>query len=595
MSRIQTLPNIVIDQIAAGEVIERPSSVIKELIENALDAAPTQITVEVNEGGRTLLRVTDNGFGMDKTDLRKCLERFATSKIKETEDLDRIASYGFRGEALPSIASVSHLIIQSRGDGEPEAFEIKATGNQIADLIPIALEKGTKVSVEHLFFNVPARLKFLKNDSTEIKKITQCVEAFALVKPEIGFKLIANKKVIRDTSARASLADRFLEIYGAEFMKQCCLLNSTFQNGAIQGMISEPSNTRRDRSGIKTFVNGRLVQNSILNFVISKFYKDKIPHSFYPTVTVLLQLNPTLVDVNVHPAKLEVRFRNEGEIITACLKVFSMALERKLVDTIHTSAPFSPSTGKFGSAERTSLETLGNSTPVPSSINNVLQQLYELPFSKPETRPLSFSESSPVYTPPQMTFVPGTNLQCIGQIKNRYLVVQMDDAIAIVDQHAAHERVNYERMLKLKAQHAAYSQPLLVPQTLLLPPEDYHFLENNWNAVNESGFVVSAFGKNTVKLDAVPPGIDSKNAAEYFKQLLAFVKDSSREDPAMDRWIRGVCRKSVMFGDPLTPEEQSQLIHDLFLHCQSPYSCPHGRPTFFKLSWNEIDRKLGRV
>ncbi len=589
MNRIQTLPELVIDQIAAGEVIERPASVVKELMENALDADATQVTVEVNDGGRALLRVTDNGFGMDKNDLRKCLERFATSKIKETEDLDHIASYGFRGEALPSIASISHITIQSRGNVEKEAFAIKVVGGKIGDLIPTALEKGTKVSVEHLFFNVPARLKFLKRDNTEIKKITQCVEAFALVKPDTGFKLIVDGKITLDTSARASLADRFLEIYGAEFMKQCCFLNFPFQNGAIQGMISEPSHTRRDRSGIKTFVNGRLVQSSILNFVISKFYKDKMPHGFYPTVALILRVNPALVDVNVHPAKLEVRFRNEGEIIATCLKAFTLALEQKLATSVRANVPFSFS------------ETSGNSIPVPSSADILLKEWYGL---QPDQKISSVYTDTPAAIKPQApntiwpiqtTFVSGTNLQLIGQVKNRYLVVQMDDALAIVDQHAAHERVNYERMLKLKEQHETYSQSLLVPQTITLPPEDYRFLEDRWNAVNESGFVVSAFGKNTVKLDAVPSGIDSKNAAEYFKELLAFVKDSSREDPAMDKWIRGVCRKSVMFGDPLTLEEQRQLIHDLFLHCQSPYSCPHGRPTFFKLSWNELDRKLGRL
>ncbi|MBN2144818.1 MAG: DNA mismatch repair endonuclease MutL, partial [Candidatus Aureabacteria bacterium] len=579
MNPIQILPDVVVDQIAAGEIIERPASVVKELVENAIDAGADLITVEVKDGGRTFLRVTDNGCGMDRVNLEKSLQRFATSKIKSAQDLDCISSYGFRGEALPSIASVSHLTLLSKSPSQQEAYQLRSSGGKIQGVESSVFEKGTQVTVENLFFNLPARLKFLKTDSTENKRVLTWIQAFSLAHPSITFRFIQDGRISWENTARAKLADRLFEIYGDEFMQSSCLLNWHFEHGTVQGLITEPSNTRRDRTGIRTFINKRLVQNATLNFIISKFYKDKIPGGFFPTVVLLLEVEPSLVDVNVHPAKLEVRFRNEGEIITACLKAFTAALSKK----VSLSMP--------GTLESFPLAAVN----VPLNKEDLLTDVYgQHPVSHGEIKqaagpdilssgklPLHgdfVSQKEPLREIP----LDKTEPILIGQIKNRYLILQMADAMAVLDQHAAHERVLYEKLLKSRETGPVAAQYLLVPQVLSFAPEDAEILEENRDQLNQLGFSIELFGKNTFKVDAMPSELNEKKLQDYFLGLSAYLRDSSSAEPAMEKLVRGVCRQSVMFGDSLSSTEQEKLVNELF-QCENPYSCPHGRPVFFKL------------
>ena len=582
MREIKLLPENVIDQIAAGEIIERPASVVKELVENSMDAGSSKIIVEIASGGKKRICVTDDGHGMDRPNLLKCIRRFATSKIATTEDIDRIRTYGFRGEAIPSIASVSQMTIVSADPGSGTAASLQINGGKEEELREAVLGKGTKITVANLFYNIPARLKFLKTDATETRKILFWMEAFSIARPDIAFSLISEGNVLFQTSAKKSLGDRLCDVYGNDFLKSAKSFEFSFSTGKVQGMLTLPDNTRRDRTGIRTFVNGRLVQSQILSFTVSKFYRDKIPHGNYPTVVLLVDILPGLVDVNVHPAKLEVRFRNEDEVIASCFKAFSLAFQ---ANGLSLEREKDQPQGAFP----VSLPEEGR-TFVATNTDSLKKELYES---------LVLSDSSPalllkeIPQGPGEVIRPSSPIRLLGQVKNRYLVVEMEEGLAILDQHASHERVLYERTLKLKEKKAVESQQLLMPEVLNFSSNDSGILEENLEGLNKVGFGIERFGKNTFKIDSVPAEVPPKGLKAYFSGLISYLLDSSNGKPGIEKLIRGVCRQSVMFGDPLKKEEQEQLIEDLF-RCENPYSCPHGRPLLYKLNWNEIDRRFLR-
>jgi len=588
---IELLPDKVIDQIAAGEIIERPASVVKELIENAIDAKSSRITIEIEGGGKKLIRIADNGIGMNKKNLSLCFQRFATSKIKETTDLLNVKSYGFRGEAIPSIASISHMTILTKASKENNAFSVTIKGSKIENLIETNRQQGTTITVKNLFFNIPARSKFLKTDNTEKRKILLWIQSISLAHPEISFTVSNEGKKVLITSSHKSLNERFIEIYGLEFMKQSCMLNYKFSKGEIKGLISEPGNSRRDRSGIKTFVNGRLIQNRILNYVINQFYRDKMPHGNFPYVVLLLEIEQNLVDVNVHPSKQEIRFLNEGIVIANCLKAFELAFAKKIEISLRSSS-FKESTFPFQHKTNTPLESIPFEKENPSfsyqynndSVNTAHYQTsyYNQTKNHDNSTPVVSDDNQQVW---------GTKAKLIGQIKNRYLLIELENDVAFLDQHASHERILYEKAIKEEV--ISLSQTLLFPETIDFTLEDFGVLEDNIEKLNNLSFSVSLFGNNTIKIDAVPSKISGKSLKKYFLSLIAYLKDQSYGKPGLDKLIRGVCRQSVMFGDPLTTLEQEKLVSDLF-KCDNPYTCPHGRPTMFKISIPDLDRKLGR-
>lgn len=593
MRNIKLLPDNVIDQIAAGEIIERPASVVKELIENAIDAKASRITVEIEGGGKKLIRITDNGIGMNRSNLSLCFQRFATSKIEATSDLLNVKSYGFRGEALPSIASVSHMTILTKALDENNAFSIAIKGSKTEDIIETNRQQGTTITVKNLFFNIPARLKFLKTDNTEKRKILLWIESISLAHPAISFTVLNEGKKVLTTSSRESLNERFLEIYGLEFMKNICLLNYSFSKGEIKGMISEPSHSRRDRSGIKTFVNGRLVQNRILNYVVNQFYRDKMPHGNFPYVVLLIEIEKNLVDVNVHPSKQEIRFINEGIVIANCLKAFELALSKKIEVSLR-SPSFKESNFPFKQESNVPSESIpANIDEVKSTLFNQLNHdsVNTLQYQASYYNRKENNNNQGYASLSTDEHVEGTQAKLIGQIKNRYLIIELENDVALLDQHASHERILYEKAIKENI--TSISQSLLFPETIDFTLEDFGVLEDNIEKLNNLGFSVSLFGTNTIKIDSVPSEISGKSLKKYFLALIAYLKDKTYGKPGLDKLIRGVCRQSVMFGDPLTTLEQEKLVSDLF-KCQNPYSCPHGRPTMFKISFSEIDRKLGR-
>lgn len=589
---VKFLPDQVIDQIAAGEIIERPASVVKELVENSIDAQASQITVEIHGGGKKSIRITDNGSGMTRENLSSCIGRFATSKISSASDLEEIDTYGFRGEAIPSIASVSQMTITSADPEGKGASLIQIEGGKTGEIKDAVLEKGTRVVVENLFFNLPARLKFLKTDPTETKKIEAWLEAIAMAHPEISFRLIADGETVFETSQRKNFRERLLELFGKEWLDSCAELDYAFLNGRMDGFLTLPSRTRRDRTEIKIFVNGRLVQSQILNYIISKFYRDKIPHGTYPSVILFVKVKPSLVDVNVHPAKLEIRFRNENEIISSGLHAFASAFTRKIASSFQNPEPQNQA--------REMGENPLSQVKVPVSFQDFQKNWYGTTTVSSAAPAMDYSSfpvselSHPVLSESlENKAVSGKKWRLVGQVKDRYLVVEMEDGFALMDQHASHERVLYEKTLKQREKSQVESQKLLMPEVISLSNEDYSLLESNRESLNKLGFSMEPFGRNTFSIDALPPGLSEKALSTYLQALAAYLRDPCFGSPGLEKLIRGVCRQSVMFGDRLSPEEQEKLMEDLW-RCDNPFSCPHGRPVMYKISWSEIDRKLLR-
>lgn len=601
MSYIHVLPDLVIDQIAAGEVIERPSSVVKELVENAIDAGATRILVDTEKGGRKVISITDNGKGMNHEDLSLCVKRFATSKINSTEDLNSIRSFGFRGEALPSIGSVSHMTIKSKpADDEADTgHQISLKGGQIQDVIPAVLETGTRIIVENLFYNVPARLEFLKTQATENRRIQQILEAFSLSHLNIQFKYTSDGKEIFNLLPSETLQDRLYLLWGDQVKHDGLILEYKLPNISVQGIVSRPEFQRRDRTQIKFFVNGRYVQSSLLQIALSRFYKDKIPHGTYPFAVISMSLNPERVDVNVHPAKLEIRFRNEGEVMGALTHALTRAFEQHVFKN-HLSQTKSYETEHLNMM---SVPIVSEELPASwQSAKDDLHRAQDVKVSglKPQVwkitnAPDEVSARSPI--PVENHFLEQLEIprmHIIGQLKKRYLLIETPEGLMIMDQHAAHERVRYENRLEEWSQRGhVLSQPLLVPYVREYPSEDMEVLETYQERLKQLGLVYEIFGENTIRLDAIPHDEEQTGLNDLIGSWIAYLKDCSKDQPGMEKLIMGSCRYAVMFGDTLSREEQEGLLAKLS-QCQSPYSCPHGRPVFFTMSFNEINRKLGR-
>lgn len=588
MTEIKVLSDKVIDQIAAGEIIERPASVVKELLENSIDAKASKITVEIEDGGKKLIRISDNGEGMTKDNLKICFKRFATSKITETNDLEKVSTYGFRGEALPSIASVSKMSIETCYKNSNEGYIIKNEGGILSEIMPSSCNDGTKVTVQNLFYNVPARLKFLKKENTEKKNILSWINSISLAHHKIAFKLISDKSVIFECAIMNKEEDRYLELFGREFVENIIHIKFPFRNGLIHGFISKPGFFKRDRTGIKTFVNGRIIQNKILNYVISEFYRDKLMHGQYPFVTLQIELNPSLVDVNVHPAKLEVRFRNEDEIIGCSLRAFNEAYSKTLPKTVNENK------------EPLIFNSQTSSNKIPLTLNELKNDLFGI---KQTNYQKSFSDTFNGISEPGHTDINNSILKdetndlsiyLLGQAACKYLIAETDEGLYIFDQHASHERILYEQMLHKENSYRAMIQNLLMPITIDFTPEDFLTLEEHIEKLNELGFIIEIFGKNTMKIEGLPSNISGINIKDYFLKLASYLRDPLKGKPDSEKLIRGVCRHSVMFGEKLNNYEQKKIINDLF-KCKNPSNCPHGRPTFFKLTWDEINRKLGRI
>jgi len=573
---IRILPPEVASQIAAGEVVERPASVVKELIENALDANATEISISVEGAGKRVISVTDDGDGIPADELSLAVSRHATSKLASAEDLFHISSLGFRGEALASIASVSRLTITSRTGSSTVGARLYVEGGLAQPLQAVGSPSGTHVRVEDLFFNVPARKKFLKSDVTEKRQIDELVTRYALAYPRARFHLLQEGRPVLHTSGNGDRREVLAALYGVDVARQMLEVLAEYEDLRVTGFISPLTYTRTNRREITLFVNGRWIQDIALTTAVVQAYHTLIMVGRFPMAALFLELPPESVDVNVHPAKAEVRFRERE-------RVFS-GVQRAVRRALLAHAPIPGLSAESGPVPR-GYERLGWES----------ERTYE-----PQTGFWGVEREEPPGLPEEPEHAaPGAPrmslLRLVGQVAAAYLVAEGPDGLYLIDQHAAHERVLYERVLSQRGA-GVQSQVLLEPVAVELPPAQSRMLDHQLASLEHLGFRVEPFGANTYLVRAIPALLTELDPAAGLRTLVEdFEEDETPlQAEAEARLIARVCKRAaVKAGQILSPEEQKSLLSALE-RCQSPRTCPHGRPTMIHLSVDLLERQFGR-
>ena len=600
------LPDHVIDQIAAGEVIERPASVVKELAENAIDAGAARIDVAVEGAGKRLIRVIDDGAGMDADSLRLCVERHATSKLDPDAPMS-ISALGFRGEALPSIGSVARLSIRSKPQGGSDAHEIIVDNGQPAELKPAALGGGTVVAVENLFQSVPARLNFLKSDGAENQATVDILRRLALAHPGIAFSFAADGRVLLDAPPTAhsligaGLIDRVRGVLGGDFADNALSIRAEKEGVALTGLAGLPTYHRPSTRWQFLFVNGRPVRDRQLISAIRAGYLDVMARDKFPFVCLFLTLDADRVDANVHPTKAEVRFRDpglvRGLIVSALRNAFAThgpaTARADLSRRVSTPAPQSPraQTGGRGFAEGEQ-RRFGEFAPLPGEAGHA-------PMPPPQTSPGSFAPAA--YAAPDETSLADPEGFPLGaaraQLHETYIVAQTDDGIVLVDQHAAHERLVYERMKAALAANGVERQALLVPEIVALDPADRARLCEQADALAPLGLVIESFGPDAVCVREVPSMLGKADIQALVRGIADDLAEQGGSVLLEDRLhaiaATMACYGSVRAGRRLRPEEMNALLRDIEA-TPNASQCNHGRPTFIRLSLDEIEKLFGR-
>ena len=588
---IRILPPEVASQIAAGEVVERPASVVKELLENALDAGAKTVTVEITAAGRTLIRVADDGAGIPAGELTLAVERHATSKLVSADDLFRIATLGFRGEALASIGSVSRLTLTSRTPDSPAGARLKVEGGRIGKVETIGAPVGTVVQVEDLFYNVPARLKFLKQDVTERRAIDALLTRYALAYPGVRFKLTEGSSASLQTSGDGDRRAILAALYGVDVARQMLDVISGEEGFNLSGFISPVALTRSNRKEITFFINGRWVQDTPLTQALLQAYHTLLMVGRFPLAALFLEVPPEEVDVNVHPAKAEVRFRNPDKIFGFVLRSTRRAI------LAFTPVPQVAPQNLWGSAPSQS-RTVDPTWSLAHEESRVESRESGVTSSTVQSFTTDDSQlatnDSQLTTPVSQLATP--ILRLIGQIGATYLVAEGPDGLYLIDQHAAHERVLFEKLMAQHEQKNIPSQALLTPVVVELPRASADLLSTQLPVLLHFGFHIEPFGSSAFQVRAMPSLFAKSEPAAALRALVEdFEEDEAPLQNEIEAKIAGrVCKRlAVKAGQVLSPDEQRALLNDLEA-CASPRTCPHGRPTMIHLSVDMLERQFGR-
>ena len=602
MSKIKLLSSNLINQIAAGEVIERPFSVIKELVENSIDAKSTQIDIFIQDGGHKSIQVFDNGIGMSKADLELAFQRHATSKIETQEDLEKITTLGFRGEALPSIASVSQLSAKSMDKDSDTGYELRIFGGEVKSIEPTVGLHGTQISVKNLFYNIPARRKFLKKSDTEQRKIVELIRQLMLSNPQIGFSLSANNKEIYKV-AQSNLELRIKDIFGKNFSNTILPVNLEKSPYAISGFTGNLSTTKKRQGDQYLFLNGRFIKDRLLSSAVFSAYKSLISRGEFPFFVLFLQVPMDSVDINVHPAKLEVRFQNEWHIYHVIKSAISNALE----DILKVIPEYDPALIYYNKPKKTDegSQLLFKDTPSDSLAENIaprkeLDAPSELEFgalhSKDSTDAFLIDRANERIVQSDEDILPEKlSSEIIWQLHNKYLITEIKSGLVIIDQHVAHERVLYESARAAIDGNGMASQTVLFPQTLTLQPDEYSNLLNIIPYLEKIGFKLRDFGESSILIEGVPINVNWGTEKEVISEILEKYMHNSELDASFIDYIAATfaCKAAVKAGDPLNPEERKHLIDKLFATTH-PYYCPHGRPIIINLSLDDLDKRFER-
>ena len=600
MAKVRILSDRVANQIAAGEVIERPAAVVKELVENSLDAGATRIEVEFRNGGRSLMRVEDNGLGMSRDDALLALERHATSKILEAADLDRLSSYGFRGEALPSIASVSRFELQTRESGSDVGTEVLVNGGKFVHVHDCGRPVGTRIEVTHLFNSVPARRKFLKTDQTEAAHIVQCVRLYALACPQTAFTLIEDGRVIFRSPECATLAQRIAEIFGRQTAESLVSLDAAETGLRLSGLIGRPGIGRGTRHEMIVFVNQRPVDSRTLSYALIESYHESIPKGRYPLAFVFFDCDPSAVDVNVHPAKREVRFRSEPTVRSFVIRAVLQRL-RELGDAgvrMIEPAPTAPNSADLTNAmpaiSRPPIETPTRAVAVsvPLGGGSFVRAASSGPFTRPAESVVS---AAPSYTIPPTEAPLTLAWRFVGLAHGSYALFETAAGLVLLDRRAAHERVWFERLKEQFRAGTVPSQRLLLPVPMELDPISASLLLDRLVFLNAHGFEISEFGRNFYRVEAVPGWMEPADAEAFLRNLLGAFREGrwpdSNPELARDELARLAALKAVRLPSAAGDSDLRVLVTELFA-TQTPLTSPSGRPTYIELNHNELSRRF---
>jgi DNA mismatch repair protein MutL len=587
MGRIRLLPDAVASQVAAGEVVERPASVLKELVENSLDAGATRIDIEYHRGGDKFLSITDDGCGMDREDALLCLERHATSKIRTGRDLATVATFGFRGEALPSIASVSRFRLVTRERDAEAGTEVIINGGKVEDVRDSGEAPGTRIEVRSLFFNLPARRKFLRGERTEAAHIDHHFQILALAHPDRRFSLMRDGRQIHLLAPAADLAARVRDLCGAEFFGQLCPLEERTHNGiTFRGLIGRPGHGRGDRSQQFVFVNGRAVQSPAISQPLREAYGTAMPRGMNPPAVLFVTLDPEWVDCNVHPAKREVRFRDAISVREAVQVAVSGALAGLRRVSVATPVRVFAEPGPVDVAPPPKAVPVSKPGPVSLPVE-IVEQARALPVVEREAE-LPLPEM-PVQKPARFRF--------IGALADRYVLLEDDAGLVLLDHRAARERILFEQLLRRIEVREAASQRLLIPAVVELAPRDLAWVREHVPLLGSAGISVEPFGAGSVKIDGVPPMLAHCEPRDV---LLRVADDCRAAGGARgglraveESLARSVCRSAFFDGVPEGAAAAHALLDEL-MACELPYTCPAGRPTMVHFAHSELERKFGR-
>ena len=605
------MPVQLVNQIAAGEVVERPAAVVKELLENSLDAGASKITIDIEKGGTKLIRITDNGHGIHKEDLVLSLSPHATSKIRSIDDLEEVISLGFRGEALPSIASVSHLQLTSCWQGGDETWQLTMNNSKASEIAPVANKPGTTIEVRDLFFNVPARRKFLRTEKTEFSHLDDVVKRISLSRFDVAISLRHNQRAVKALPAasnRVQQEKRIAEILGPAFIEQAVFMDFAYEGLRLWGWIAEPTFSRSQADMQYFYVNGRMVKDRLVTHAVRQAYADVLFHGRHPAYVLFFECDPAMVDVNAHPGKHEVRFRQSRQVHDFLFR----AIHKSLAEVI-SSDTRSHELHHFSNNADTQ-QTSGETTSLSGfqsrfSSQRPAQQPSQssMPFAVAEQR-RAYAEFAPAASAPNLAATPLTDagveaqdMPPLGfaraQLHGIYILAENAQGMVLVDMHAAHERITYERLKTAREGEGIKSQPLLVPMTISVSSKEAQIVEEQADVFNELGFEIDRVAEESIKLRQLPVVLSSSDVETLLRDVLADLLthgSSTRIQQAINEILSTMaCHGSVRANRKLSIEEMNALLRDMEITERSG-QCNHGRPTWIQLSIAELDKLFMR-
>ena len=586
MAKIKVMSENLANKIAAGEVVEKCASVVKELVENSIDAESTEIKVDLIAGGLNSIKISDNGIGMEHEDALLAFERHATSKLTKEDDLFFINTLGFRGEALPSIASVSEIELITCAS-KVGTHIVKKGGNLVLDE-KIGKNRGTEITVANLFYNTPARLKYLKSEQYELANSVSYIEKLALAKPNIKFTLTNNERVLVKTSGSNNLLKTINEIYGLNVSSKMLEIKAMNDDFTISGYICKPEILKSNKNDMNIFVNGRIIKNYDINRAINDAYYNYKPDKKFPIVVINIETDPTLIDVNIHPTKQDIKIAKFNNLYTLLLDTIEEVLKKNLL--VQDAVLRLPEANEIKQDVLKVQETIVPYKP----LKPVPEEPKENKIIEEEQTSFNFTDENDTINPEFKKL----NLHPIGQIHATFIVAQNEEGMYLIDQHAAAERINYEKVKEEFAKKEFYQVPMLIPITMEFPTSDYIIIKDNLEYLEELGFNIIEFGVNTININAHPSWIDNEYAEETIRSIMdLIIQEKNKFDRLKfeERLIQTTaCKMSVKANTPLSIESMENLLKRLE-QCKNPYNCAHGRPSIMNFNNYELDRMFKRA